>query len=205
MQDFADLFDLEVESVTRLDRMAERRARNLVDAIQRAEENATLTRLIYGLGVPHVGRATAGDLAQAFGSLAALAEASEEELDAVEGIGSTMAQAIGAWLSNPRNRELISRLKERGPGSARRGDLRPAAGPDDRDHRQPGEFTRDEAHDAIRRAGGDPTGSVSPETDLLVVGEKPGTGKLDDAEAHGVETIDEAGFLELLGRGEDGG
>src|SRR6056297_3605525 len=94
--------------------MAETSARNLVDAIRRAKEDATLARLIYGLGIPHVGRATAGDLARAFGSLDALAEASEEDLADVDGIGPTMAQAIAAWLADSCNQELLARLKKRG-------------------------------------------------------------------------------------------
>jgi DNA ligase (NAD+) len=200
VEDVADLFDLEVEQLTELDRMAETSARHLVDAIRRAKEDATLTRLVYGLGIPHVGRATAGDLARAFGSLDALADASEEDLDAVEGIGPTMARAIAGWLSDSRNQELLARLKERG--------LDPRAeATSDRLHGVTivitgglEAFSREEAHDAIRRAGGDPTGSVSGNTDYLVVGEDPGRSKLEDAEEHGVETIDEAGFLELLGR-----
>jgi DNA ligase (NAD+) len=202
VEDFADLFDLEVEQLTDLDRMAETSARNLVGAIERAKEDATLTRLIYGLGIPHVGRATAGDLAQAFGSLNALAEAGAEDLDAVEGIGPTMARAIAGWLSDARNQELLARLKERGL------DPRAEATSD----RLQGmtlvvtgsleAFSREEAHDAIRRAGGDPTGSVSGNTDYLVVGEDPGSSKLEDAEEYDVETIDEEGFLELLGRAD---
>ncbi|MDZ7708270.1 MAG: NAD-dependent DNA ligase LigA [Trueperaceae bacterium] len=200
VEDVADLFDLTADDLEPLDRMASKSARNLVDAIRKAKEHVTLTRLIYGLGIPHVGRSVAGDLAQAFGSLDALADASEDEIEALPGVGRTMASAIRQWLENDRNRTLLRRLQERGL------DPREAGGSD----RLKGvtivltgsleSFTRDEAHDAIRRQGGDPSGSVSSETDYLVVGSDPGETKLSDAEENDVERIDEEAFRELLGR-----
>jgi len=200
VEDFAHLFDLEVEEVEALERKAEKSARNLVDAIQEGRENVTLTRLIYGLGIPHVGRSVAGELALEFGSLEALASAEEEELEAMEGMGRTMASAIAQWFRNERNRRLLERLKERGldPREETRGDRLDGVtlvitGSLD-------SFTREEAQDAVRRQGGDPTSSVSSNTDYLVVGEDPGATKLEDAEEHDVETLDEENFLRLLGR-----
>ena len=205
VEDVADLFDLGVDDLEPLDRMASKSAQNLVDAIQHVKDDVTLTRLIYGLGIPHVGRSVAGDLAQAFGSLDALADASEDEIEALPGFGRTMASAIRQWFENQRNRKLVRRLQERGI------DPREEGGSD----RLNGvtivltgsleSFTRDEAHDAIRRQGGDPSGSVSSETDYLVVGSDPGDTKLADAEENDVERIDEKAFLELLGRGGEGG
>ena len=200
VEDFAHLFDLEVEEVEALERKAEKSARNLVDAIQEGRENVTLTRLIYGLGIPHVGRSVAGELALEFGSLEALARAEEEELEAMEGMGRTMASTIAQWFRNERNRRLLERLKERGldPREETRGDrlygvTLVITGSLD-------SFTREEAQDAVRRQGGDPTSSVSSNTDYLVVGEDPGATKLEDAEEHDVETMDEEDFLRLLGR-----
>jgi len=205
VDDVADLFDLAADDLEPLDRMAGKSARNLVDAIQGSKEDVTLTRLIYALGIPHVGRSVAGDLAQAFGSLDALADASEDDIAALPGFGRTMASAIRQWLENDRNRKLVRRLQERGL------DPRDEGGSD----RLKGvtivltgaldSFTRDEAHDAIRRQGGDPSGSVSSETDYLVVGSDPGDTKLADAEENDVERIDEEAFLELLGRSGEGG
>ncbi len=205
VQDVADLFDLTADDLESLDRMASKSAENLVNAIQQAKEDVTLTRLIYGLGIPHVGRSVAGELAQAFGSLDALADAGEDEIEALPGFGRTMASAIRQWFENDRNRTLVRRLQERGL------DPREEGGSD----RLNGvtivltgsleSFTRDEAHDAIRRQGGDPSGSVSSETDYLVVGSDPGRTKLSDAEENDVERIDEEAFLELLGRRGEGG
>ena len=200
INDLADLFDLTVEEVKGLERMAEKSAKNLVNALDRAREKATLPRLIYGLGIPHVGKAVAGDLAAAFGSLDDLAQASEEALESKEGIGPTMAAAIADWFANEENRKLIRRLKDHGinPKMERRsGELEGktivVTGSLE-------SMTRDEAKEAIQARSGRATGSVSAETDYLVVGRDPGGTKLRDAEKHGVKTIDEKEFLRLLGK-----
>ncbi|MFO8006357.1 MAG: NAD-dependent DNA ligase LigA, partial [Candidatus Brocadiia bacterium] len=199
VEDFADLFDLTVDELKGLDRMAEKSAQNLVDAIQAAGEDATLSRLVYGLGIPHVGSAMAADLAGRYGSIAELAEASEEDLLEMDGVGETVASAIRQWFDNEKNQRVIRRLKERGidPGAEQRGD------------RLEGltivitgrleSMSREEAQEAVRRQGGDPTGSVSGNTDYLVVGEDPGSSKLEDAEEHGTTQIGEDEFLDLLG------
>ncbi len=199
VEDVADLFDLTADDLRGLDRFAEKSAGKLVDAIREGKEQATLTRVVYGLGIPHVGRAMAGDLALAFGSLEALADADRDDLEALDGVGPTVASAIAQWLDNDRNRELLDRLRDRGL------DPREEAGGDRLDGLtivvtgSLESMTRDEAYDAIRRQGGDPTTSVSSNTDYLVVGSDPGSTKLDDAREHDVETIDEDAFLELLG------
>lgn len=199
VEDFADLFHLTVDQVKELDRMAEKSARNLVTALQNAKEEATLARVIYGLGIPHVGRSVAGDLALEFGSLRALAQASQEDLEAMEDMGETMASAIRQWFDNQDNQRLLERLRDLGldpregkRGSRLKGLTLVLTGSLD-------SFTRDEAQDAIRRQGGDPTSSVSSNTDYLVVGSDPGDTKLEDARKHDVETLDEEEFLDLLG------
>ena len=199
VEDFADLFDLTVDQVKELDRMAEKSAHNLVTALQNAKEEATLARVIYGLGIPHVGRSVAGDLALEFGSLQALAQASQDDLEAMEDMGETMASAIRQWFDNQDNQRLLERLRDRGldPREEERGDRLDSltlvlTGSLE-------SFTRDEAQDAIRRQGGHPTSSVSSNTDYLVVGSEPGDTKLEDAREHDVETLDEEEFLELLG------
>jgi DNA ligase (NAD+) len=204
VEDFADLYDLGVDELTQLDRMGKKRAENLVDAVEKSRDRVTLTRLIYGLGVPHVGRAMAADLAREFGSMDALADADEETLMESEGLGSAVAGSIVDWFKNRKNRRLIRRLKERGidPQVERRG------------HRLDGKtlvitgslesMSRDEAKEAIQQQGGRAASSVSGNTDYLVVGSDPGETKLDDAEKHDVDTIDEDTFLELIGRKKGG-
>ncbi len=201
VDDPADLFDLDVEALEQLDRMGSKSAGNLVDAIREGGERATLARLVYGLGIPHVGRTVAADLALELGSLDGLADASQDEIESIRGIGPTVASAVVQWFDTDRNRELVTRLKDRGidPREESRGDRLEGltiviTGSLD-------SMTRDEAHDAIRRRGGNPTTSVSSETDYLVVGDGPGDAKLADADEHGTERIDEEKLLELLGKG----
>jgi DNA ligase (NAD+) len=196
----ADLFHLKTEDLRQLERVAEKSAKNLVEAIGRAKKKATLARLIYALGIPHVGRTVADQLSAEFQKIDELAAADRDRLTAIEGIGDTMASAVVVWFANDRNRNLLEQLKQAGvdPGAQRRGS------------RLEGKtlvitgslesMTRDEAKEAIRSQGGSATSSVSAHTDYLVVGADPGQRKRSDAEAHGVETIDEEAFLKLIGR-----
>lgn len=195
----ADLFDLELDDLRGLDRMAKKSAENLLSAIQESKEEATLPRLIFALGIPHVGRAMAGDLAGEFPSLDELLKAKEKDLKRVPTVGPKVASAVAQWLASKENRRLIRELKRHGlnPKAERKG------------NRLEGKtlvvtgtldsMSRDEAQEAIRRQGGRATGSVSGETDYLVVGSNPGQTKTDEAEEHDVETIDEERFLELVG------
>lgn len=196
----ADLFDLAEDDLRDLERMGDKSARNLVEAIDRAREEATLPRLVHGLGLPHVGRALAAELASAFPSLDDLRDASREELESLEGAGPVVSAAVLDWLRNENNQRLLDDLQERGldPRTPRRGS------------RLEGKtlvvtgalesMTRDEAVEAIQAQGGRAAGSVSSRTDWLVVGDDPGATKVRDAERHGVEQIDEARLRKLLGR-----
>lgn len=196
----ADLFELEAKDLTGLDRMGDKSAVNLIEAIEQARKDATLARLMFALGIPHVGATVAGQLARAFGSVDALAEADEADLLELEGMGKTMASAVVQWFDNPRNQKLLKRLKKLGldpkaqcKGDRLEGKTLVVTGSLD-------SMTRDEAKQAIRQQGGRAGSSVSGETDYLVVGSDPGQTKLDDAEQHDTETIDEDRFKELLGR-----
>jgi len=199
VKDLGDLFELTEADLRDLERVAAKSARNLVQGLERARRRATLPRLLYGLGIPHVGRALAGDLAAEFGSLEALARADRERLAQVEGLAETVADAVASWFENPRNRRLLRHLRELGiePRIRRRGrrlegkTLVLTGGLDS--------MTRDEAEEAVRLQGGRATGSVSRETDYLVVGSDPGATKLRDAEKHGTRRIGEKELRKLVG------
>ncbi|MFW5915821.1 MAG: NAD-dependent DNA ligase LigA [Planctomycetota bacterium] len=199
VNDVADLFELREAELEKLDRMGEKSAGNLVDELERAREEVTLPRLVYGLGIPHVGEAVAANLAAQFGSIDALAGAERAELVAMQDVGEIMAEAISDWFRNESNIRLIERLKEHG--------LNPVA--EEKGDRLEGEklvitgslqsMTRREATEKVRQQGGRVTGSVSGETDYLVTGDNPGGTKTRDAEEHGTEVIGEEDFLKLLG------
>lgn len=202
VEDLGDLFSLDKEDLQRLDRMGEKRAKNVIASIQKARQKVTLPRLIYGLGIPHVGRAFAGDLAAAFGSLDALRKASEKELLEHEGMGRRRAQAIAGWFDNKQNRDLLRKLKRKGidPKFSRKkgavaGKVVVFTGGLDA-------MSRDEAKEAVLEQGGKATGSVSGNTDLLVAGSDPGDTKMQKAQEENVKVIGEDEFLELIGAGK---
>jgi DNA ligase (NAD+) len=159
-------------------------------------------RLLYGLGIRHVGERGAQVLADNFGSIEAIESASREELERVREIGPVLAAAIRAWFDEPRNRELVARLRDAGVTTV--GERRVApAGP------QPlagmtfvitgtlDSMSREDAQARIEALGGKVTGSVSKKTSYLVVGAEAGS-KLDKARALGVRELDEAALLGLI-------
>jgi len=228
VEDVADLYDLDAKRIAELDRFAERSAQALVAAID-ASRRQPLSRLLFALGIRHVGAEAATLLARRFGTLERLSgtlpapgdhrggtraaairadatagqpvpPATYEEIEAVHGIGPTIAESVVAYFADPSNREMLARLKARGlrldePASA------PAKGP----------FTgmtvvitgtlptlsRAEAKQRILAAGGKVTDTVSKATSLVVVGAEPGS-KLEKAKALGVPVIDEAELLRRL-------
>ncbi len=197
----ADLFALKVDDLTGLERMANKSAQNLVDAIQ-ASKDLPLPRVIYALGIPHVGRATADVLALEFDSLDDLAAATKSRLRKIPDIGGTVAEAIADWFDNDANQRLIKDLKKHGVqpesthkrGTRLKGRTLVVTGTLEN-------LSRDEAKQAIRRQGGQASSSVSANTDYLVVGENPGRNKLEDANEHDVTEIDEKKFLKLIDKG----
>ena len=196
VHDLADLYALSVSDIRDLPGFAETSARNLRDAIRQAK-TPPLDRFLTALGIRHVGPRVAGVLARAFGSLDALAQASEADLRAVPEIGPETAAAVGDFFAAPRNRDVLARLREAGVAP------RPVAGGagplDGLTFVFTGsleDLTRAEAEDLVERLGGRATSSVSGRTDYLVAGADPGS-KLEDARAEGVEILDEAGFRAL--------
>jgi DNA ligase (NAD+) len=214
VQDAADLFALTVDKLVppadaadavRIDRMAKKSAENLIAAITRAKETATLSRLLIGLGIPHVGTVAAQAIAARFGSLQAFAESSGEErrqmVAAIDGVGEVIAQAVGAYMDDPTHVALIARLRERGvsptePVAAVVSDG-PLAG---KRVCVTGKLTRarSDIQKDIEAAGGKFVTTVGKTTDILVAGEDVGKSKLDAARKLGTQIVDEAGLDAIL-------
>jgi DNA ligase (NAD+) len=201
VHDVADLYSLTVEQLAGLERMGEKSAANVVNAIAESK-NRELWRLIHGLGILHVGEGAARKLADHFHDLDALASASLDELQRAEDVGPVMAQSIRDFFDNPRNQAVIEKLRDArvkmkekavpkttvtGPFASKTvvvtGTL--------------SKLSRDEAKEALRKAGATVTDSVSKKTDYLIVGEDAGS-KLDKANKLGVKTLNEQEFLKML-------
>ncbi len=202
VHDVADLYSLTVEQLAGLERMAEKSAANVVAALAESKHRE-LWRLIHGLGVLHVGEGAARKLADHFHDLDALASASMDELQQAEDVGPVMAQSIRDFFDNPRNQAVIEKLRGAGVKTKEKAAPKAVA---------TGSFagktvvvtgtlnklSRDEAKEALRKAGATVTDSVSKKTDYLIVGEDAGS-KLDKANKLGVKTLTEPEFLKMLG------
>jgi len=199
---FADLYRLKKEDLTALERMGEKSAQNVLDGIE-ASKTRPLWRFLAALGIRHVGGQTAEVLAEHFGSLEAIMHAGQEELQDVEQIGPVVAQSVYEYFQNPRHRLVIEDLLAAG--------VRPQPpAPKKRTGRLQGktvvvtgtlqDFSRQQAEQAIRAAGGKVSSSVSKKTDYVVVGADPGS-KLQKARQLGVEVIDEERFNRILKEG----
>ncbi len=196
----ADLYRLGLEELAALERMGEKSAQNLLDQIDRSRRT-TLPRLLHALGIPQVGEATALALARHFGELDPILEASEEELQEVEGIGPNVASEIASFFHQKHNREVIQALRKAGvrwPGITVDRKHQPLAGQTFVLTGTLAAMSRDEAKEKLRALGAKVAGSVSKNTDCVVVGEDPGS-KADKARALGVKTIGEKEFLKLVG------
>ncbi|MBU0590108.1 MAG: NAD-dependent DNA ligase LigA [Gammaproteobacteria bacterium] len=195
-----DLYRLGLSGLAALDRMAEKSAQNVLDAIEKSK-HTTLPRFLFGLGIRHVGEATAKELARHFGKLDAIMEASPEALLQVNDVGPIVAQSIHIFFAQEHNREVVEQLRSCGV-SWEEGDAAAAA-----PQLLAGQtfvitgslpnLSRDEARDMIEAAGGKVAGSVSKKTSYVVAGAEAGS-KLDKAQALGVTVIDEAHLLALL-------
>ncbi|WP_281744533.1 NAD-dependent DNA ligase LigA [Thermanaerovibrio acidaminovorans] len=197
VKDLADLFFLTMEDWLSLDRMGERSASNLVRALDAARDRP-LRKLIYALGIPGVGERTAQDLADRFGRLEALMDASEEELASVEGVGPVVARSVRDFFRNDSTVRLVRRLRDAGV----RMEERPTAGGPLEGMRfvftgELGSMRRKEAQDLVIRLGGKVSDSVSKGVTALVAGEGGGS-KLSRARALGVPIWSEDRFLELV-------
>lgn len=200
IKDYGDIYRLNLEDVKSLDRMAEKSARNLIDAIERSKSN-DLNRLIYGLGIRHVGENSAWVLSEHFGSINRLKEAGAEELTAIREIGPVMAESIRAFFQNKENIKILEKLKKALLDKINLPEKK----------KEPGKlsgktivvtgalksYSRSGIEELIRKLGGNPSSSVSKKTDFMICGDNAGS-KLDKAKALGVRVISEEDFKKMV-------
>jgi DNA ligase (NAD+) len=198
----AELYRLTKDELMNLERMGEKSAQNFLDALE-ASKSRDMWRVLYGLGVLHVGAGVAKTLGRSFASLEDVFAAGVEQLQETEDIGGVIARSIANWWSDSRNRKLIEDLRKAGVNL--RSELykpREQAGP------LAGKtfvltgtlpsLKREEAAAKIESLGGKVTGSVSKNTDFVLAGEEAGS-KLDKAQKLGITVLDESKFLAMLG------
>jgi len=198
LTDIASIYELKAEDLARLERWGEKSAGNLVAEIEKSKEN-DLSRLIFALGIRHVGEKAARTLSEHFGGLPAIATASEEELQAADEIGPNTAAAVAGWFRHPRHRELVEKLEHRGVNFQSRAPRRPGKGVLAGrtvvvTGMLPG-VTRDEATSLLAAAGAKVSATISRKTDFLLAGENAGS-KLEKARKLGVRIVD---WPEMLG------
>jgi DNA ligase (NAD+) len=203
-----ELYKLGLVKLAALDRMADKSAQNLVTALE-ASKATTLPRFLFGLGIRHVGEATAKDLARHFGKLDTLMDASIEQLLMVNDVGPIVAQSIRTFFDQPHNREVVEQLRacgihwpEHDPANASMLDL-PLAGKTLVLTGTLPSLGREEAKAMIEAAGGKVAGSVSKKTHYVIAGAEAGS-KLDKAQSLGVTVLDEEGLKQLLASGPAG-
>ena len=206
IRDFADLYHLyeKRDELIALERFGKKSADNLLGQIEASKANE-LYRLIYGLGIRHVGERTAKILANHFDSIDELMNASIEELSGIFEIGAVVAAAIVEWFAEPRNRELIERLKASGVNT--RANRKSAGKTKQSNPNVSGKqfvltgklpaLSREEAKQMIEQLGGRVTSAVTKKTDFVVVGEEAGS-KLEKANELGIALLDEEGLLKLI-------
>lgn len=196
-----DLYKLGLTALSQLDRMAEKSALNLLNALEKSK-TTTLPRFLFGLGIRHVGEATAKELARHFGTLDALMEAPDSVLLNVPDIGPIVAQSIRTFFDQAHNREVVEQLRACGVRWAEQDTLhvtspKPLAGKTVVLTGTLPTLSREEAKERLEAAGAKVTGSVSKKTTFVVAGAEAGS-KLDKAQELGVPILDESALLEML-------
>ena len=198
VKNFADLYKLEAEQLAELERMAEKSASNVTEALE-ASKTRPLWRLVAALGIRHIGGQSAQILAKHFGSLDALASAELEVLKKIYQIGPTMAESVYEYFRDPKNRSVLDEMMACG--------IKPERPEKRRTDKLAGKtfvvtgtlekFSRRQAEEAIRQAGAKASSSVSKKTDFVLAGENAGS-KLDKAKKLGVKVINETEFMEMI-------
>lgn len=198
VKDYADIYSLKFEDVVKLERMAEKSAQNLLGGIGRSK-NQSLARLIYALGIRHIGVHAADILAGEFGSIENLSKQTPEGLAQIDEIGPTMAESIYEFFQRPQTGNILKKLREAGVAMEQK--------PKKRTGRLAGRtfvftgglvgFSRTEAQDIVKNLGGRVSSSVSKQTDFVIAGTDPGS-KYDKAKKLGIKTITESEFKKMI-------
>jgi DNA ligase (NAD+) len=199
LKDYADIYYLKKGEIAELERMAEKSASNLINAIEKSKSNS-LNRLIYGLGIRHVGERSAWILAARFKSIDKLAGAKAEELQELNEIGPVMAESIANFFRTDENREVIKKLKKSGVKTEEAISLKKSGALEDKTFVVTGSleaFSRNEIEELIRQYGGNASSSVSKNADYLIAGKDPGS-KYEKAKQLGVRIISEDQFKDMI-------
>ena len=204
LTDVASIYDLKAPDLARLERWGEKSATNLIAEIEQSK-SSDLARVLFALGIPHIGEKAARVLAERFGTLEAVAGASEDELQTAQDVGPSTAAAVAAWFRHPRHQELLERLRRHGLRFAPVAARRPAGGPLAGKKvvltgTLPG-ISREEAAARLEAAGARVSGSISRKTDYLLAGEEAGS-KLEKAQELKVRIVTWNEMLEMIGRRE---
>jgi DNA ligase (NAD+) len=202
VQDVADLYKLKLDELANLERMGEKSAQNFLDGIE-ASKQRDAWRLIFGLGIFHVGAGVAKALARAFPTVDDVFAASVDQLAEVEDVGEVIAESVTQWFGDSRNRDLIARLRKAGLNFdsslyAAASAIGPFSGKTFVLTGTLPTMTREEASAKIEALGGKVSSSVSKKTDCVLAGEEAGS-KLEKAQKLGVKIIDEAEFVKMCG------
>jgi DNA ligase (NAD+) len=202
VRDVADLYRLKLAEVANLERMGEKSAQNFLDGVA-ASKSRDAWRVLYGLGILHVGTGAAKSLCKQFPMLDDIFHASAEQLMEAEDIGEVIARSLTRWCGDSRNRDLVERLRKAGVNFKSelyqpRAKAGPLAGKTFVLTGTLPNLTREQAAAKIEAMGGKVSGSVSKKTDYVVAGAEAGS-KLDKAQKLGVKILDEAGLLKLVG------
>lgn len=202
--DVADLYKLTLDQLLALDKIQQKSAENILEAIENSKANS-LERLLTGLGIRHVGTKAAKELAQHFGNMKALQEASIEQLLEIDGLGDIIAYSVKTYFEQPSVQELIQELQDRGVNMSYLGKTK--ADSEASGHILSGktvvltgtleQLTRQDAKEKLESLGAKVTGSVSKKTDVVIAGHSAGS-KLDKANALGIEVWSEQQFLDSL-------
>jgi len=200
VSDYADLYYLKFEEIKKLERFADKSAQNIIDAVEKSKSN-DLNRLVFALGIRHVGQKAAWTLATRFGSLKEITTQDQESLTSIREVGPIMAKSIHSFFNNKKNLEVLERLEK-----AR---VKTEMNLSTKKELLAGKtfvvtgtltgFTRQGIEEAIQRLGGNASSSISKNTDYLILGEEPGS-KFEKAKKLGVKIISENEFKKMIGK-----
>ena len=199
VKDVADIYSLDLATLSGLERMAEKSAQNLLNAIDRSKD-AGFLRLVYALGIRYVGERIAQIISQEYSSMDDLIKARREDLESIPEIGPRVAESIVVFFLQEENRRVLKKLKDAGVQMHSKREEKKGGLLEEKQFVLTGtleRFTRDQAKEIIKRLGGRVTSFVTKKTDYVVVGRDPGS-KYDRAKELGITIIDEEGFIKLM-------